>query len=338
MRFDVIIGNPPYQEELKNTSDRPIYNEFMSESYKIADKVCLITPGRFLFNAGKTPKSWNRQMLNDKSLKVIHYEEDSSKCFPNIDIKGGVAITYRDNQKDFGKIGTFTQFPELSKILAKVTDSSDFVSIGNLIHGPLRFDLDEVYSDYPHYKDIVGSNGRERRLTTPIFTQLNFFEETKKSDDYIEILGLIRNKRTVKYINKKYIDEHQNLNKYKVLLPKANGTGKFGEPLSTPLVSNPYAGGTHSFISIGSFESLLEAESALKYIKTKFARAMLGVLKVTQDNLKSSWGKVPVQDFTDKSDIDWSMSIGNIDKQLFKKYGLNQKEIEFIESNVREME
>lgn len=338
MRFDVIIGNPPYQEELKNTSDRPIYNEFMSESYKIADKVCLITPGRFLFNAGKTPKAWNRQMLNDKSLKVIHYEEDSSKYFANIDIKGGVAITYRDRQKDFGAIGTFTQFPELSRILTKVTKSSDFLSIGDLIYGPLRFDLEKVYADNPHYKEIVGSNGRERRLTTPIFTQLDFFEKNKKSDDLIEVLGLIRNRRTIRYINKKYIEEHPNLESYKVLLPKANGTGKFGEALSTPLVSKPFAGGTHSFISIGNFKSLTEAESALKYIKSKFARAMLGILKVTQDNLKSSWGKVPTQDFTDKSDIDWTKSISDIDQQLYKKYTLSQEEIEFIELNVREME
>lgn len=93
MKFDYVIGNPPYQETLQNTSDKPIYNDFMDASYQISDKVELITPARFLFNAGKTAKVWNEKMLNDVHLKVLYYEPDSSKVFSNTDIKGGVAIT-----------------------------------------------------------------------------------------------------------------------------------------------------------------------------------------------------------------------------------------------------
>lgn len=76
----------------------------------------------------------------------------------------------------------------------------------------------------------------------------------------------------------------------------------------------------------------------LKYIKSKFARAMLNVLKITQHLTPDVWKYVPRQDFTDKSDIDWSVSIANIDKQLYKKYGLSEEEIAFIETNVKEME
>ncbi|MBR0141086.1 MAG: hypothetical protein IJM19_02425 [Ruminococcus sp.] len=100
----------------------------------------------------------------------------------------------------------------------------------------------------------------------------------------------------------------------------------------------PLIGFTETYISIGETYSLKEAESTLKYIKTKFARTMLGILKVTQNNAKPTWAKVPMQDFTQNSDIDWSVSIAEIDKQLYKKYNLSQEEIYFIETHVKEME
>lgn len=85
------------------------------------------------------------------------------------------------------------------------------------------------------------------------------------------------------------------------------------------------------------FDNVLEAENCLKYIKSKFARVMLGILKITQDNTKTKWNYVPMQDFTPSSDIDWSQSIHDIDLQLYQKYGLDETEIEFIESHVKEM-
>ena len=94
IKFDVIIGNPPYQDESigdNKTYTPPIYHKFMDQSYEIAEKVMLITPARFLFNAGSTPKAWNRKMLDDEHLKVVYYESDGSKIFPNTDIKGGIA-------------------------------------------------------------------------------------------------------------------------------------------------------------------------------------------------------------------------------------------------------
>lgn len=119
---------------------------------------------------------------------------------------------------------------------------------------------------------------------------------------------------------------------------KANGTGAIGEVLSTPLLGAPLLGATETFISIGAFTTKKEAENLLSYVKSKFARAMLGVLKVTQDNTRDKWLKVPMQDFTDNSDIDWSKPVPEIDRQLYKKYGLDETEISFIEQNVREMD
>lgn len=344
MKFDVAIGNPPYQEETKDTSDKPIYNYFMSEAYKFADKVCFITPARFLFNAGKTPKKWNAKMLNDKHSKVAYYEQDSSNVFPNTDIKGGVAITYRDAQKNFGKIGTFTHFEELNSTLRKVLNSEKFCSIDEIYFGQEKFNLDVLYMKNPEAKNIVGSEGREKRLTSSIFGQLeDVFSKNRKNETDFKILGVIKNKRKWRYINSEYIEEHPNLRKFKVMLPGSNGSGAIGEVLSTPLVGEPLVGEplvghTQTFISFGAFDNREEAENLLKYIKTKFARTMLGTLKITQSNKKDTWRNVPLQNFTNNSDIDWSQSIAQIDKQLYKKYGLDEREIKFIEEKVREME
>lgn len=122
-----------------------------------------------------------------------------------------------------------------------------------------------------------------------------------------------------------------------MLLPKSNGSGTLGEVVSTPLIGTPLIGYTRTFIGIGSFKTEFQANAALKYVKSKFARVMLGVLKVTQDNNPGKWKYVPLQDFTENSDIDWSKTIPEIDQQLYKKYGLDEDEINFIETKVKEM-
>ena len=339
MKFDVVIGNPPYQEEAQgtSTSDDPIYYKFMDEAYKIAEKSILITPARFLFNAGKTPKNWNKKMLSDEKIKVSFYEQKSANVFPGTDIKGGVAITYRDETKIFGEIGTFTSFTELNSLLKKVENRNDFQSIMSIIYTQSKFNLDALYRDFPHYEGIIGSNGRDKRLRKPILGRLDVFSQEDQGECY-KILGRLNNERVYRYIPRKYIESHPNLLSYKVIVPAANGSGSIGEVLSTPLIGSPLIGFTDTFISFGSFETQIEAEALLKYIKTKFARAMLGVLKITQDNTRDKWAKVPLQDFTSSSDIDWSQSVAEIDAQLYKKYGLSQEEIDFIESKVREMD
>lgn len=130
---------------------------------------------------------------------------------------------------------------------------------------------------------------------------------------------------------------HENLYKFKVILPKSNGAGKFGEIISTPLVVGPMIGYTGTFIGVGAFKSEFEANATLKYVKTKFLRTMLGVLKVTQDNPIGVWKKVPLQNFTTNSDIDWKQSVADIDQQLYAKYGLTEQEVNFIETKVKEM-
>jgi Eco57I restriction-modification methylase/Type III restriction enzyme, res subunit len=338
LKFDVVVGNPPYQDANEKTSDSSIYHLFMDLSYKISDKVVLITPARFLFNAGKTPKSWNEKMLNDEHFKIEYYNSKSRDVFPDIDLKGGIVISFRDKKQKFDKIGVFSKFEEFNFILQKVIKLLDFRSIESQVYTQNKFDLDSLYKDYPALKKIIGSDGREKRLTTSIFGQLPIFTEEKTSKDDLYILGLINNVRTYRYAPLKYIEKHRNLTNYKVILPKSNGTGAFGEVLSTPLIGKPLVGFTQSFISIGSFDTKIEAESCLKYIQSKFMRAMLGALKVTQDNNKDVWRFVPLQNFTSDSDINWSKSIKEIDQQLYAKYKLTNKEIDFIETMIKPME
>lgn len=104
-----------------------------------------------------------------------------------------------------------------------------------------------------------------------------------------------------------------------------------------PSVSEPEVAATETFISIGAFDTEYEANSLLKYVSSKFSRALLGVLKITQHLTPALWKFVPIQDFTPSSDIDWSKSIHEIDLQLYRKYGLDENEINFIETHVKEM-
>ena len=343
MKFDVVIGNPPFQEEAKggSSSDDPIYNQFMEESYKISDKALFITPARFLFNAGKTPKSWNKKMLNDSHLKVEYFEQKSDKVFPNTDIKGGITITYRDIDKDFGKIDIFTPFEELNSILAKV-EKKTIDTLDSVVTGRGVYRLTEkALEEHPEIETLQ-SKGHKTDVGSGAFkilANLIFFDEKPIDDnEYVQVLGLLKGERIFYWIDRRYLSEPLNFDKYKIIIPKANGSGAIGEVLSTPLIGAPLIGYTETFIGLGIFEDKLEAEAALKYIKSKFARVMLGILKITQDNPRDKWSKVPVQDFTFQSDIDWSKSITEIDQQLYTKYNLSESEIDFIESKVKEME
>lgn len=152
------------------------------------------------------------------------------------------------------------------------------------------------------------------------------------------MLGLAGRDRECRWIRAEYVTGPDSFLAYKVVLPKANGSGTFGETLSSPLVVAPKVAVTQTFITIGTYEDVAAADACLKYIKTKFARALLGVLKITQDNPAKVWKYIPLQDFTSRSDVDWSKSISEIDQELYAKYGLHSEEIAFIEATVKSME
>lgn len=344
MKFDFVIGNPPYQDETLGDNKGyapPVYHKFLESAYEIGEVVEMIHPARFLFNAGSTPKQWNERMLQDPHLKVLYFEQDSSKVFSNTDIKGGVAITYHDKSENIGAIGIFTAYKELNDILKKVNGQDTFLSFSRIVITRTAYRLtNKMHEDYPDAIKQL-SNGHAYDMSTNIFERLpQIFFDKKPNDgeEYIQILGRANNERVYKYVRKDYINTVSNLDKYKIFLPKANGIGVLGEVLSAPILCGPGVGSTETFLSIGAFGEIGEAEAALKYVKTKFARALLGVLKTTQDITPEKWKCVPLQDFSESSDIDWNTSIANIDRQLYSKYRLSEEEINFIESKVKEME
>ena len=337
MKFDVVIGNPPYQET-GEARDEPVYHFFIDEAIKIADKSILITPARFLFKAGQTPKNWMEKMLEDKHLKVQFYELKSGKVFTGTDIKGGVAITYRDADKDLGPIGVFTIFESLNNIVKKIEKHPDFKTFSDLVYpqGIYRFS-NQLFSDYPNAENLQGK-GTKNKIVSKSLTQLDFVFKNKEEKDHVALLGRIGSERVYRYINKKYLDLPETFENYNVFVPEANGSGALGEVLSTPLIGEPLIGHTDTFLSIGNFKTKFEADACIKFIKTKFARVLLGVLKVTQHNSRKTWYYVPLQDFTINSDIDWTQSVADIDRQLYQKYDLSPEEIAFIETHVREMD
>ena len=344
MFFDAVVGNPPYQNITDSDSTRmpPVYNLFLDVAFKLADRVSLIHPARCLFNAGYTPKDFNQRLLNDPHFKVVDYRKVSSEFFPNTDIKGGVAITLRDANKNFGAIGTFTEFKELNSILRKVVvNNPKFSPLSKIIRGQMTYRLSaKAYEDIPDLANRVSERSDTALRTNALEIMPDVFLEDKPDDgrDYLQILGRVNSQRVYRYVRRDYMEDIPEFKVYKVFLPASNGSGALGEVVSTPLVGSPLVGSTQTFISVGAFDTLAEAQACMVYIKSKFARALLGVLKVTQHNPPATWSKVPLQDFTSASDINWSAGIAAVDAQLYAKYGLTAAEIDFIESNVRAME
>ena len=167
----------------------------------------------------------------------------------------------------------------------------------------------KLHEDYPWAKERL-SMGHPYDITTNIFEKLpEIFKETYQiKEEEVRFYGRYKNERCYRWIKR-----------------------------DSPLIGEPLIGVTQTFLTIGAFDTRTEAEACLKYVKTKFARTMLGLLKATQHNPKDTWRLVPLQDFTAASDIDWTLSVAEIDQQLYHKYGLEAEEIAFIEEKVRAM-
>lgn len=327
MKFDAVVGNPPYQESTDTNFAKPVYHNFIESAKNMTPKyVCMVHPARFLFNAGATPKDWNDKMLNDPHLSVVMYEPESQKLFSGVEIKGGICVTlWQKNNKGKGLEGLFIVQPELRSIVEKI-GKGDF----NTIVSPrgetkLTISLDPIYP-----KDL--------RLAPNYFVRFpEIFKRSQDSVHSIKVIGLEEgNKRTERFIEEKLINDFK-LNKWKVFMPKAIGSGSFGEAMSELLIGEPKTCCTYTFLQVGAFISKGEADNCRQYLKTKLTRALLGTLKITQNNSSDVWKNVPLQDFTKNSDIDWSKSIPEIDQQLYAKYGLTAEEIGFIESMVKPM-
>lgn len=319
MKFDVIIGNPPYQLTTGGAQAQaiPLYNKFVEQAKKLKPRyMSMIIPSRW-FTGGFGLDSFRKNMLEDRSIRIIHDYLNAADCFPGVEIKGGVCyfLWDRDNQ---GKCNIYTH--KGKEIISRMERDL------------LEQNLD-VFIRYneavPIYKKV--SKFKEESLSSIISSQrpfglpTNFSDFCEKRVNNSDIKVYANKKQG--YINEKYeITKNKELiSKYKVLTPKAIGSGNSLQDWVKPILAEPNTVCTETYIVLGAFDSEREAKNLITYTQTKFFHFMLTLKKNTQDALAKAYMLIPMQDFTESWD----------DSKLYKKYNLSEKEIEFIESMVR---
>lgn len=332
--FDFVIGNPPYQEDTDGAGRqaKPVYNLFVEEAKKITgESFSLITPSRW-FSGGMGLDSFRNEMLNDRHIKCIVDHTNAKDIFPNNSVSGGVS--YFVWSRNYNGDCTFTnttngetstqkrklgEFPVLVRynraidIIHKVENISQ-KSIVSITSGLMPFGLSTNYR---------GQNQKSLKNSITLYSSNSI---TYISEDEI--------KKGINYINK-----------YEVMVSKTGAEhagepgkdGKFRVIPSSMKVICPGEVCTHSYFLIGEFDDAHTAANLYKYMKTRFVRFLMLMDMSGYGLSKITMIFVPIQDYTDKSDIDWSKSVHEIDLQLYKKYGLSTDEIQFIESHVKEM-
>lgn len=335
MKFNAIVGNPPYQtssNDKRDTSrDIPVYNLFVSCCKKIdAHYISLIIPSRWMAG-GLGLSEFREKMLSDKHLKTLIDYPVSRDVFPNVEIKGGVCYFLRDNKynglcnvinsrndekstpvkRKLNEYDIFVRSTISVKILHKILHD-DFKSIMDFLSVDKEFGWTSNFSDFHNI-----SNGHD----IPLFYN-------KKG------------KRLVGYIDRDKITKSKHLiDTWKVMIPKAGSDG--GQRIPDSVLGNTFitpspsvCTQTYLFIYTDTQE---KCEHIQKYLKTKFFRFLISLRKITQDATKSTYKWVPIQDFTENSDIKWNSSIPEINNQLYAKYNLDDEEINYIEKMIKQM-
>ncbi len=344
MKFDFVIGNPPYQEMSKNNKmTRSIYPDFVRSSQAIGQIVSLVMPARWMSGENgpyRETQHFIDEMLKGDHLQSFHLYPNSSDLFPNVDIKGGVCFFVWNRAYSCDRVNyTITENGAYKKVL------TSFRIAENVI---IRFPelisiLEKTKAISTIYLNTWVSSWNPFGFISDLFTKnkegvSRISEEKQQDDDYL-VHGLLKNKRVIRYIPNSALKKNIHIaHSYKVFLPRANGSGVFGEVFSTPMIGTPMMICTDTFLQIGVFDNCTEAENLLKYVKTKYFRTMVGIKKTAVFNYKECFTFVPLQDFTAASDIDWSRSVAEIDRQLYAKYGLSAEEVAFIEEKIKPME
>lgn len=256
-KFYAVIGNPPYQESVEGSSrSKPIYNLFMDASYSIAEKSELITPARFLFDSGLTPKSFNRKMLEDVHLRICKYYPDGTEVFPNTDIKGGVVITYHDETKTFGPIRRMYKDERHRPLVEKAINATSFRPLSDIIGSQGTFKYTEAFfADNPSARKVLGKGTKDKILSAH-FSDSDFTSSflDRESAGYVKMLARVGGQRVYRWIRDDYVVENGNdtLAFYKVFVAEAQGSGAYGETLSDTVIGEPGTAQTDTFWPSGN--------------------------------------------------------------------------------------
>jgi site-specific DNA-methyltransferase (adenine-specific) len=333
MKFDVIIGNPPYQLNTNGSVESqatPIYNKFVEQSKKLKPKyLVMITPARW-FNGGFGLDRFREEMLSEQKIKVIHDFFDSSECFPGVQIKGGVAyfLWDRDYKGDCevyshleGKVSSVFR-PLLEKNINTFIRWSDAVSI---IHKVKSF-KERSFSSLVSPRDPFGLNYYENKREI-MFKKI--YKDKSKDRLIIYSQGWIKN--GIGYTDESFVTTRKDsINKWKIYISKAYGASESfpHQIINKPFIGEPGTICNMTYLIIGDFDSKTQSENVITYMQTKFFRFLVSLLKNTQNAYRQVYDFVPIQDFSTK----WS------DDKLYEKYSLNTNEINFIEKMIKPMD
>lgn len=322
VKFDVIIGNPPYQlsDGGAQASAKPIYDQFVQQAIKLQPKyLSMIIPARW-YAGGKGLDKFRDQMLNDKRISVLHDFPDSNDCFAGVSIKGGVCyFLWEESHQGDCLVSTH----EKNKINSEMVRSLKEDGLDTLIRYNKAISiLRKVKAkNEESFKNIVSSS-------KPFGLRTFVKGRSKPSENYYSVklyqnggIGYLNQEEIP--INRHWIDQH------KVLIGAAYGAGETfpHKIINNPFYAEPRTACTETYMLIGPFDNKFICENVISYIESRFFRFMVLLKKNTQHATAKVYELVPMQDFS-KS---WT------DKELYEKYGLNQEEIDFIESMIRPM-
>lgn len=340
MKIDAIIGNPPYQviDGGHGSSSKAIYGKFVQVS-KQANPcyISIIMPSRWM-TGGKGLDDFRAEMIKDKRVSILHDYLNSFFLFNTVQIEGGVCyfLWDRNNTKECN-VYTHSETNQIirsERYLSEgnsdvvIRDSNAVIILNKVIKSKNKSFADMVLPRNPFgiYEENV------------IYAQ-------NENDKGLKLFGRFERERGVKYLTKQYkISKNENIVKsWKLFISKADGAaGQLGNPIPAKIIGKAELGDldticTETFLSVAPFSSKESALNAISYTKTKFFRFMVGIRKL-KNMTRDTYQFVPLQDFTSQSDIDWSKSVEDIDKQLYAKYGLTNEEIQFIESMIKPMD
>ncbi len=339
--FNIVVGNPPYQESDggAGASAKPIYNEFVGISKELAPtNIALIMPTRW-YAGGKGLDDFRDQMLSDAQVSQLHDFLKPEVIFPEINLRGGICYLLWDKEHNNNPTQVFTYKndlkPKIDSRKLRTEDSDIFIR-----HG-IAIEILKKINSHPKFKSFEKhiSSRRPFNIDANIVKNEKFRNSKKGLENPVVCYG---KGKKVGYLERDEISKNIDwIDKYKVFTPRANNIGtELNDDNLNTFIGNPNTICTESYIVVGVNLNLDEtsASNLCKYFTTKFARFQHSIGKASQDATSKTYKFVPLQDFTISSDINWDVSIKEIDNQLYEKYSLTKEEIDFIETMIKPMD